>query len=467
MLGARTDAMHRRQWLGQAGILAGFLGWPAAGADSSAHPGLHHPAKARRVICLFMSGGPSQMDLFDPKPKLKALHGQELPPSVRDGQRFTDMTENQKSFPLAGSPFQFVKAGRAGMDFSELIPHMAGIADEMTVIRSMRTEPINHDTAVNFWLTGSPRAGRPTLGAWLSYALGSGNRDLPAYVVLLSGSGGQPLQSAYWANGFLPPQHQGTQFRDSGDALLYLNDPPGISPASRQRTYDALAALNKAHFDEVGDPEIAARIHAYDQASRLQRVAPELVNLAAEPKSVLRQYGVKPGQPSFAANCLLARRLVERGVRFVQLCHRDWDHHSALHEGLPKQCRNTDRASAALVNDLKSRGLLDDTLVIWGGEFGRTAFSQGELTLNSFGRDHHPRCFTIWMAGGGFKRGFVYGKSDEFGYNLVENPVHVHDLQATVLHALGIDHTRLTFRYQGRDFRLTDTGGRTISDLLA
>jgi hypothetical protein len=449
--------------------LSGLLG-RSAGADPPPAPyrGPHHPARARRVIFLFQSGGPSHMDLFDPKPKLREMHGKEIPPSVRMGQITTAMTRDQASFPLVGSPYTFCPAGRAGMEFCEHLPRTAAVADDITLVRSMVTEPINHDPAALFWLTGAQRSGRPTVGAWLSYGLGSANRNLPEYVVMLSqhGLGGQPLQATYWGNGFLPGRHQGTQFRSGGDPVLYLSDPPGIDRESRRRAVDAIGELNRAHQEDVGDPEIATRTHAYEQAFRLQTSVPELTNLAAEPREVLDLYGVEPGRPSYAANCLMARRLVERGVRFVQLCHRDWDHHGGLRSNLAQQCEVTDRASAALVTDLKRRGLLDDTVVIWGGEFGRTAFSQGPPEADAFGRDHHPRCFSIWVAGGGFRRGFAYGRTDDFGYNIAENPVHVNDLHATLLHLLGIDHTRLTFRHQGREFRLTDVAGRVVTDLI-
>lgn len=469
-----VQAMTRRAWFDQTTSFLGGLALTSllnqsgrgASTPPGGYPGPHHPAKARRVIFLFQSGGPSHMDLFDHKPKLNEMHGKEIPPSVRGNQATTVMTRDQASFPLVGSPYKFRKAGQAGLDFSELLPETSRIADDITLIRSVCTDPINHDPAATFWFTGDQRPGRPSLGAWVSYGLGSANQNLPEYVVLLSGSGGQPLQSSYWGSGFLPTRHQGTQFRDAGDPVLYAGNPPGIDPSSRRSLVDGLTELNRAHLNEVGDPEIATRIHAYEQAFRLQSRVPELTDLASEPKSILKQYGVEPGKPSYAANCLLARRLIERGVRFVQLCHRDWDHHTGLMGLLPQQSKATDQASAALVTDLRRRGLLEDTLVVWGGEFGRTAFSQGALD-NNFGRDHHPRCFSIWLAGGGFKRGFGYGRTDEFAYNVAESPVHVHDLHATILHVLGVDHTKLTFRHQGRDFRLTDVAGRVVADLLA
>jgi Protein of unknown function (DUF1501) len=465
--------LTRRNWFSRTTSFLGGLAVAGLSARDAhpnalagAYPGLHHPARARRVIFLFQSGGPSQMDLFDPKPKLTEMHGKEIPPSVRGSQTISNQTRFQAKLPLVGSPFRFRKHGQSGMELSDLLPHTAGIADEITLIRSLVTEPFNHDPAAMFWFTGSQRAGRPSVGAWISYGLGSANQNLPEYVVLLSGDGGQSLQSNYWGSGFLPTRHQATQFRSAADPILYAANPPGIDVESRRRTIAGLNKLNRAHLEEVGDPEILTRIHSYEQAGRLQTVVPELTNLANEPKSVLEMYGAEPGKPSYANNCLLARRLVERGVRFVQLCHRDWDQHTHLKKLLPEKCMATDRASAALVNDLKGRGLLDDTLVVWGGEFGRTAFSQGELVEESYGRDHHPYCFSMWLAGGGFKSGFAYGRTDDFSYNIAENPVHVHDLHATILHVLGVDHTRLTFKHQGRDFRLTDVAGKVVRELL-
>jgi hypothetical protein len=353
------------------------------------------------------------------------------------------------------------------MDISELLPHTAKIADECTWVRSMFTEPINHDPAVMFFATGSQQPGRPTMGAWCSYGLGSDNQDLPSFVVLTSGGGGQTLQARYWGSGFLPAQHAGVQFRNGGDPVLYVSNPPGINPATRRQMLDSTNELNRLSLGELGDPAIAAQIANYELAFRMQSSVPELADLSKEPKEILDLYGATPGTPSFANNCLLARRLAERGVRFIQLCHRDWDHHYGLPKGLPNKCKETDQGAAALVTDLKQRGLLEDTLVIWGGEFGRTAYSQGEIKPDSFGRDHHPRCFTVWMAGGGVKRGLVYGETDEFGYNITRDPVHVHDLHATILSLLGVDHKKLVFRHEGRDFRLTDVAGNVVKGLLA
>lgn len=430
-------------------------------------PGLHRPARAKRVIYLFMSGAPSHIDLFDAKPRLKELTNTELPASVRMGQRITGMTSGQKQLLCVGSPFAFKRHGQAGLDCSELLPHIGTLADDICLIRSMFTEPINHDPAVTFLATGHQQPGRPVMGSWVTYGLGSENANLPGFVVLLSGGGGQPLQSRYWGNGFLPGNYQGVQFRGAGDPVLYLSNPKGITPASRRQLIDSMQALNRRQLGLVGDPEIATHIENYELAFRMQTSVPELMDISSEPKHVLENYGAEPGKASFANNCLLARRLAERGVRFIQLCHRDWDHHNELPKGIRTQAKNTDRASAALVHDLKQRGLLEDTLVIWGGEFGRTSYSQGEIKKDSFGRDHHPRCFSLWMAGGGIKPGITYGATDDFGYNIVENPVHVHDFHATMLHLLGIDHTKLTHRFEGRDYRLTDIAGQVVNDILA
>jgi hypothetical protein len=427
---------------------------------------LHHKPTAKRVIYLFQSGAPSHIDLFDPKPKLKELTGTELPKTVRGDQRITGMTSGQKQLLVVGSPFEFKPAGKCGTELSELLPHTAKIADDMTLIRTMVTDPINHDPAVTFFGTGHQQPGRPTMGAWLSYGLGSPNHNLPAFVVLVSGGGGQPLQARYWGNGFLPGNHQGVQFRGAGDPVLYVNNPPGIDQTNRRKLLDAVQELNKIQLGAIGDPEISTRIEAYEMAYRMQTSVPDLMDISKESKEVLEMYGAEPGKPSFANNCLLARRLAERNVRFIQLVHRDWDHHGNLPAEIKRQCEATDKASAALVQDLKQRGLLEDTLVIWGGEFGRTTYSQGEITKTSFGRDHHPRCFSLWMAGGGIKPGQVIGKTDDFAYNVLEDPVHVHDFHATMLHTLGIDHTKLTYRFEGRDYRLTDVAGNVLKSLL-
>jgi hypothetical protein len=428
---------------------------------------LHFPAKAKRVIYLFQSGAPSHMDLFDHKPKLAELTGTELPKSIRGDQRITGMTSGQKQLLCVGSPFQFGKHGKCGTEISELLPHTAKVVDDIAIIKSMFTEPINHDPAVTFFGTGNQQPGRPTMGAWLSYGLGSENKNLPSFVVLLSGGGGQPLQSRYWGNGFLPGNHQGVQFRGAGDPVLYVSNPPGISGKTRRHLLDGIQALNKMELGRMGDPEIATRIESYEMAFRMQTSVPDLMDISKEPKAILDLYGAEPGKASYANNCLLARRLAERDVRFIQLVHRDWDHHANLPDEIRKQTKNTDQASAALISDLKQRGMLEDTLIIWGGEFGRTSYSQGEITKTSFGRDHHPRCFSIWMAGGGIKGGQTLGQTDDFAYNIVEDGVHVHDFHATMLHCLGIDHEKLTYRFEGRDYRLTDVAGKVVKQLLA
>jgi hypothetical protein len=463
--------------------LASLLGkdlWAAdTGAGSMTTPvrygglsGLPHLApKARRVIYLFQSGGPSQMELFDYKPRLSEFQGTDLPDSIRMGQRLTGMSATQSSFPVVPSKFQFAQHGRAGAWVSELMPHTAKIADQLTFIKSVHTEAINHDPAVTLLQTGSQIAGRPSMGAWLAYGLGSETKDLPAFVVMISpgaGGGGQPLYDRLWGSGFLPTQFQGVKLRSVGDPVLYLSDPPGFTRENRRRYLDALGQLNQLKLEEFADPEIATRIAQYEMAFRMQSSVPELTDLSREPDHIFEHYGPDSRKPgTFAANCLLARRLAERGVRFIQLYHRDWDHHGKLPQDLPKRCRETDQASAALIQDLKQRGLLEDTLVIWGGEFGRTVYCQGRLTAEEYGRDHHPRCFTIWMAGGGIKPGLTYGETDDYGYNITRDPVHVHDVQATILRCLGIDHTKLTFKYQGRHFRLTDVQGKIVQRILA
>jgi hypothetical protein len=435
-------------------------------------PPTHFPARAKRVIWLFQSGAPSQLDLFDPKPLLHGLRGAELPDSVRKGQRLTGMTSRQASFPVAPSRFRFGRHGESGAWFSDLLPHTARLADDLCVVRSMHTEAINHDPAVTFLQTGAQLAGRPSLGAWLAYGLGTESADLPAFVVMISqGSGNpndQPLYDRLWGSGFLPSRYQGVKFRSVGDPVLHLSNPPGVGKETRRRILDDLGQLNRRKLDVTGDPEIATRIAQFELAFRMQSSVPELTDVSGEPEHIFNLYGPDSRKPgTFAANCLLARRLCERGVRFVQLFHRGWDQHTSLPKQITGQCRDTDQASAALVLDLKRRGLLEDTLVIWGGEFGRTTYCQGTLTADDYGRDHHPRCFSIWMAGGGVKPGVTHGETDDFSYNIVRDPVHVHDLHATMLHLLGIDHTRLTYRYQGRDFRLTDVKGDVVSALLA
>ena len=423
--------------------------------------------KAKRIIYLFQSGAPSHLDLFDGKQKLKEMTGEELPPSVRMGQRITGMTAGQTVLKCVGPAFEFTRYGKNGVELSSMIPHTGSIVDDIALIRSMYTEPINHDPAVTFFGTGNQQPGRPTMGAWVAYGLGSENENLPAFVVLVSGSGGQSLQVRYWGNGFLSAKYQGVQLRSQGDPVLYVSNPPGLSSKARRELLDSMQELNKKQLDALALPEIATHIDNYELAFRMQTSVPDLMDISKEPKEVLEAYGAEPGKASFANNCLLARRLTERGVRFVQLCHRDWDHHGGLPDGIKAQTKNTDKASAALIKDLKQRGLLDETLVIWGGEFGRTAYSQGDISKTSFGRDHHPRCFSLWLAGGGIKPGIVIGKTDDFGYNIVEDPVNVHDLHATILYLLGIDHEKFTYRSEGRDFRLTDVSGEVVKSLLA
>jgi hypothetical protein len=470
--------MTRRHFFGRSatGIgvaaLANLLSRDLSAAVHGGLPGLpHFTPTAKRVIYLFQSGGPSQMELFDYKPRLTEFQGNDLPESIRNGQRLTGMSATQSSFPIVPSKFAFAQHGKSGALVSELMPHTAKIADQLTFIKSMHTEAINHDPAVTFLQTGSQIAGRPSIGAWLSYGIGSETEDLPSFVVMISpgaGGGGQPLYDRLWGSGFLPSRYQGVKFRSVGDPVLYLSNPKGFTPDDRRQFLDALGKMNRIKLDEFGDPEISTRISQYEMAYRMQTSVPELTDLSKEPASVLKLYGpdaTKPG--TFAANCLLARRLAERGTRFIQLFHRDWDHHGKLPQDLPKRCAETDQASAALITDLKQRGMLDDTLVVWGGEFGRTVYCQGRLTATEYGRDHHPRCFTIWMAGGGIKPGLAIGETDDYGYNVTKDPVHVHDLQATILHCLGIDHTRLTYKYQGRHFRLTDVHGNVVKSVLA
>lgn len=428
----------------------------------------HFAPRAKRVIYLFQSGAPSQLELFDWKPLLRKMDGQELPESVRQGQRLTGMTANQKKFPLKGALIDFKQYGQSGAWFSDLLPYTSRVVDDLCIIRSMHTEAINHDPAVTFFQTGNQQPGRPSVGSWLSYGLGSENANLPAYIVLLSRGKGniQPLASRVWGSAFLPSVHQGVQFRMGKDPVLYLRDPDGLDSLSRRAMLDKIAELNHMHLEAFGDPEISTRISQYEMAYRMQSSVPDLLDMSDEPESTFRLYGADAMVPgTFAANALMARRLSERGVRFVQLYHMGWDAHFDVKGMTSRLAKDVDQASAALITDLKQRGLLDETLVIWGGEFGRTNYSQG---LDAgFGRDHHPRCFTIWMAGGGVKPGMVYGETDEFGYNIVQNPVHVHDFQATLLHLMGIDHERFTFTYQGRRFRLTDVSGEVVRDILA
>ncbi len=456
--------MTRREALGRFGMglggiaLADLLSGEKARAAGGVLDRTHFAPKAKRVIYLFQAGAPSQMDLFDYKPLLNEKHGTELPEEVRRGQRLTMMTGSQSSLPLVGSPFKFKQHGKSGAWVSDLLPHTASIADDLCFVKSLFTEAINHGPGVTFLQTGSQFAGRPSIGAWLDYGLGSANQNLPSFVVLVTkGKGGQPLVSRLWGNGFLTSKHQGVQFRSGKDPVLYLNNPAGIDRDRRHLVLDRLRELHELQLQRTSDPELETRIQQYELAFRMQQSIPEVTDLADEPDYIFREYGEDARNPgTYAANCLLAHRLAERGVRFIQLYHQEWDHHGNLPKDIARQCKETDRASAALVGDLKRRGLLDDTLVVWGGEFGRTNYCQGKVTGNSFGRDHHPRCFTKWMAGGGVRPGMTYGKTDEYSYNVVENPVHVHDFHATLLQLLGIDHERLTFKYQGRHFRQTE-----------
>jgi len=432
----------------------------------------HFAPRAKRIIYLFQSGAPSQLDLFDYKPKMREFFDAELPDSVRMGQRITTMTSGQERFPVAPSIFKFSRHGTSGAWVSELMPYTAQVVDDLTFIKTVHTEAINHDPAITYIQTGSQQPGRPSLGSWLSYGLGSENRDLPAFIVLISeGSAirdSQALFSRLWGTGFIPSEHQGVRFRSSGDPVLYLSNPPGIDRPGRRSMLDALAKLNRMELERSGDPEVNARIASAEMAYRMQASVPDLTDLSGEPESTFDLYGPESRTPgTFAANCLLARRLAERGVRFIQLYHRGWDQHDNLPRDIRLQCRDVDQPSAALIRDLKQRGMLDDTLVIWGGEFGRTIYCQGALTNENYGRDHHPRCFTVWMAGGGVKAGFTHGETDDFSYNVVRDPVHIHDLNATILHCMGINHEKLTYRYQGRDFRLTDVHGKVVREILA
>ena len=435
-------------------------------------PGLPHFApKAKRVIFLHQSGAPSQMELFDYKPKLQKLHGTELPDSVRRGQRITGMTSGQSSFPVAAPIFKFNQVGKSGTYISELLPHHAKIVDDIAIIRTVHTEAINHDPAITFIQTGSQQPGRPSLGSWVSYGLGSENQNLPAFVVLISQANAlnpdQPLFSRLWGSGFLPSKYQGVKFRSSGDPVLYLSNPPGVSETTRRRMLDGIEKINRLRAEAYGDPEIDTRVAQYEMAYRMQTSVPDLMDLSKEPENVFELYGPDSRKAgTYAANCLLARRLAERGVRFIQLYHRGWDQHGDLPRDILLQCKGVDQASAALVMDLKQRGLLDDTLVVWGGEFGRTVYCQGKLTETNYGRDHHPRCFTMWVAGGGVKPGLSLGETDDYCYNIVKDPVHIHDLQATILQCLGVDHKRLTYKFQGRHFRLTDIAGEVVTKIL-
>ena len=477
---AQALAMTRRHFFGKtsAGIGLAALGSLLdrdlfAATATGGLAGLpHFPPKAKRVIYLHQSGAPSQIELFDYKPKLAQMQGTELPDSIRQGQRITGMTSGQKTLPVAKSMFKFAQHGECGAWLSELLPHHAKIVDDIAIIKTTNTEAINHDPAITFIQTGSQQPGRPSMGAWVSYGLGSENQNLPAFVVLISQSSAintdQPLFSRLWGSGFLSSKYQGVNFRASGDPVLYLSDPPGIDKATRRRMLDGIAKLNQMNAESYGDPEIETRIAQYEMAYRMQTSVPELMDLSKEPQSVFDMYGPDSRKPgTYAANCLLARRMAERGVRFIQLYKRGWDQHNDLPRDISLQAKSVDQPSAALIQDLKQRGLLDDTLVLWGGEFGRTVYCQGKLMETNYGRDHHPRCFSVWMAGGGIKPGITYGETDDYSYNVVADPVHVHDIQATVLNCLGIDHKRLTFKFQGRHFRLTDVGGNVVKKILA
>ncbi len=473
--------------VGIGGIALGALLGGSAQAAKDERGGasrLQVPPRVKRIIYLFQAGGPAQQDLFDYKPLLNEQNGQQLPARVRGGQRLTGMSAQQSSIPLAGSIFKFARHGQSGAWLSEILPHHRRIVDDVCFVKSMFTEAINHDPAITFFQTGSQIAGRPSMGAWLSYGLGTMNDDLPSFIVLVSvNQADQPLYARLWGSGFLDSKYQGVQLRPGKDPVLYLSNPDGICCSGRGAMLDKLNTLNRHQFEKELDPEIESRIAQYEMAFRMQTSVPEVTNLASESTSTFEMYGPDSRTPgTFAANCLLARRLAERGVRFIQLYHQGWDHHSGLPAGIRKKCEQTDRASAALVLDLKQRGMLDDTLVVWGGEFGRTSYSQGTLTATDYGRDHHPRCFTVWLAGGGIKPGFTYGRTDDYGYNIADahgnaisptkdeltpGAVHVHDLQATILQLLGVDHTQLTFKYQGRHYRLTDVHGHVVHDILA
>lgn len=461
--------VNRRHFFGRCAVGCGGLALAdLLGREGATREGLHHRPRARRVIWLFQSGGPSQHDLFDYKPLLNEKNGEELPDHVRRGQRLTGMSGNQSTLPLAGTIFRFARHGVCRAWASEVLPFTARIVDRVCFIKSMHTDAINHDPGITFFQTGSEIAGRPSIGSWLSYGIGSENADLPAFCVLVTkNKGGQPLYARLWGSGFLPARHQGVQFRPGTNSVLYLSDPPGLPKVARRRMLDRLRQLHELTKDRELDPGLDTRIAQYELAYRMQMSVPEVTDLSGEPDGTFALYGEDARVPgTYAANCLLARRLAERGVRFIQLFHQGWDHHGNLPAGLRQQCRETDQASAALVLDLERRGMLDDTLVVWGGEFGRTNYSQGKLTAENYGRDHHPRCFTYWLAGGGVRQGFTWGKTCDYGYNIVENPVHVHDLHATVLHLLGIDHERLTFKYQGRRYRLTDVHGSVVRPIL-
>jgi hypothetical protein len=471
--------VNRRHFLGKLslGIGSAALGsllipdlFSSSGEELAITPGLPHFApKAKRIIYLHQNGAPSQLESFDYKPMLNKMAGQDLPESIRNGQRLTGMTSGQTKFPLVGSYFKFAQYGKSGAWVSELFPHLASIVDDLCIVKTLHTEAINHDPALTFMTTGAQQGNRPSMGAWMSYGLGSENKNLPAFCVLLSrGKGnGQGVYSKLWTNGFLDSIHQGVQFSSSEEPVLYLNDPSGMSKDGRRKMLDKLAELNTMGFEEFGDPEIQTKVQQYEMAYRMQTSVPEISDLSKEPDHIIKMYGPEclvPG--TYAANCLLARKLSESGVRFVQIYHQGWDQHGNLVGEMPLQALDTDRASAALITDLKQRGLLDETLVVWGGEFGRTNYCQGDLSKENYGRDHHPRCYTVLMAGGGIKPGIVYGETDEFGYNIANNPVHINDFHATILNRMGLDHEKLTFKHLGRRYRLTDVAGKVVNDIL-
>ncbi|MDO8540481.1 MAG: DUF1501 domain-containing protein [Opitutaceae bacterium] len=477
-LAERLQHLTRRQFIGRTctGIgtaaLASLLEPRLFAAAGSASSPPHFAPKAKRVIWLTQSGAPSQLDLFDYKPALAAMFDKELPASVRGEQRLTGMTANQTRFPVAPSIFEFAQHGRGGIWLSELLPHTAKIADELCVVRSLHTEAINHDPAMTMLQTGHPIGGRPSFGAWVAYGLGSESANLPAFVVMISLPTGkvnsQPLHERMWGSGLLPAKYQGVRFTPTKDPVLFLSNPAGITTGRRRAMLDDLAELNRMTLSDYQDPETQSRIDQFEMAFKMQASVPELADLSKESGGTFERYGPESRKPgSYAANCILARRLAERGVRFIQLYHRGWDQHGNLPRDIRSQCYDTDQPTAALIMELRERGLLDDTLVIWGGEFGRTVYSQGTLTADNYGRDHHPRAFTVWMAGAGVKGGHVFGETDDFSYNIVRDPVHIHDLNATALHLLGIDHTRLTFRHQGRDYRLTDVHGDVVHGILS
>lgn len=464
----------RRQFLGNAGSCIGATAFASLLNPRlfAANQSPNFSPKARRVIWLTQAGAPSQLELLDHKPGLEAHFDKDLPASIRGEQRLTGMTAGQKRFPVAPSVYKFQQRGKSGIWMSELLPHISQFADDICIVRTLNTEAINHDPAMTMLQTGHQIGGRPSFGAWVSYGLGSENSDLPAFVAMISRPSGptnaQPLHERMWGSGFLPSRYQGVRFSSGKDPVLFLSNPPGINTERRRAMLDDVAALNRLKFDEVQDPETQSRIDQYEMAFRMQAAVPELADFSKEPAKILERYGPEAKKPgTYAANCILARRLAERGVRFIQLYHRGWDQHNNLPSGIKSQCHDTDQPTAALLFDLKERGMLDDTLVIWGGEFGRTVYSQGTLTRDNYGRDHHPRCYSIWMAGAGIKGGHVHGETDDFSYNIVKDPVHIHDLNATALHLLGIDHTRLTYRFQGRDYRLTDVHGKVVRDILA